>query len=60
MDTLKKWYPGNDFFLLENAKLKTPTYVKIDGNRQIIIHAQGDKDVKATLEDLRYKFPDLK
>lgn len=60
MDTLKKWYPGNDFFLLENAKLKTPTYVKIDGNRQIIIHAQGDKDVKATLEDLRYKFPDIK
>jgi len=60
MDTLKKWYPGNDFFLLENSQLKTPTYVKIDGNRQIIIHAQGDKDVKATLEDLRHKFPALK
>lgn len=59
MDTLKKWYPGNEFFLLENEKLETPTYVKIDGNRQIIIHAQGDKDVKATVEDLRHKFPSL-
>ncbi|MFT6722804.1 MAG: hypothetical protein ACJA1V_000868 [Flavobacteriaceae bacterium] len=60
MDTLKNWYPGNDFFLLKNKKLKTNTYVKIDGNRQIIIHTQGDKDVKVTLEDLREKFPTLK
>ena len=60
MDTLKNWYPGNDFFLLENKKLKTNTYVKIDGNRQIIVHTQGDKDVKVTLEDLREKFPTLK
>jgi len=60
MDTLKNWYPGNDFFLLESKKLKTNTYVKIDGNRQIIVYAQGDKDVKATLEDLREKFPTLK
>lgn len=59
MDTLMKWYPGNAFFKLNHDKVKTPTYIKIDGNRQIIIHAQGDKDVKATLEDLRYKFPSL-
>ncbi|MCI4641952.1 MAG: hypothetical protein MRY51_03775 [Flavobacteriaceae bacterium] len=60
MDTLKSWYPGNDFFKVTNKKLNKDTYVKIDGNRQIIVQTATDKDVKVTLEDLRHKFPKLK
>lgn len=59
MDTLQSWYPGNAFFKVTNEKLDKETFVKIDGNRQIIVQTSGDKDVKATLEDLRYKFPNL-
>ena len=48
------------FFKVTNKKLNKDTYVKIDGNRQIIVQTATDKDVKVTLEDLRHKFPKLK
>ena len=34
-------------------------FVKIDGNRQIVIHILDEKNVRAQLLDLRYKYPNL-
>lgn len=55
MDTLQKWYPGNAFKRLDNPKLKEPLYYKIDGNRQIILHTEGPRDVVGIIEDLNTK-----
>lgn len=56
MDTLENWYPGNSFKRLDNKKLESPIYYKIDGNRQIILHTEGQRDVVGVIEDLNYKF----
>ncbi|SHI65730.1 hypothetical protein [Pseudozobellia thermophila] len=54
-DSLKKWYPGNDFKLLNMPGDTTPVYVKIDGNRRILIQPLDDsRTVKAKIEDLRF------
>lgn len=55
MDTLKKWYPGNDFKKIDNEKLNEPVYYKIDGNRQILLHTKSNRDVVGVVEDLNYK-----
>lgn len=59
MDFLMQWYPGNNFELIENDDLSDDFYVKIDGNRQIVIHKLDEKNVRAQLSDLRYKYPNL-
>ena len=59
MDKLMEWYPGNEFVLIENKKLPNKSFVKIDGNRQLIIHVMDERYVRAQLIDLRYKYPDL-
>lgn len=55
MDTLKKWYPGNDFI---KVPLKTDSLhllVKVDGNRRITIPPTNDpKIVTVNIDDLRY------
>jgi hypothetical protein len=50
-------YPGNDFLKIEiDANGKTiPAYVKIDGNRQILMYPKNKKDVMVKIEDLHYK-----
>ena len=55
MDTLKKWYPGNDFIKVPLKKDSTQIFVKIDGNRRITIKPLDDnRIVKAKIDDLRY------
>ena len=55
-DVLKlyqKWYPtGNPFIRIED-KTKGTLYVKVDGNRRIILGRYDDADVKADYTDLR-------
>ncbi|WP_149274630.1 hypothetical protein [Pareuzebyella sediminis] len=54
-DSLKKWYPGNDFIQLRMKKDTSEVYVKIDGNRRILIKPLDDnRIVKARIDDLRY------
>jgi hypothetical protein len=47
----EKWYPGNDFIKLTDSKGRT-IYVKVDGNRRIIIGQFDDSHVKADYTDL--------
>jgi len=53
-DFLKK-YPGNDFIPIEVKHSEEPAFVKIDGNRQILMYIKNKKDVVVTIEDLNYK-----
>ena len=47
------------FEQIENENLIGEFFVKIDGNRQIVIHILDEKNVRAQLLDLRFKFPNL-
>jgi len=54
-DSLKKWYPGNDFIKVPLEKDSTHLFVKVDGNRRIVIKPLDDNRlVKAKIDDLRY------
>ena len=53
-DTLMKWYPGNPFI-----KVKNNILVKVDGNRQIQLAQESDRDVSVLIEDLAYKYNNL-
>ncbi|PKA98832.1 hypothetical protein B0O79_2526 [Flavobacteriaceae bacterium MAR_2009_75] len=54
-DSLLKWYPGNDFKLLKMPKDTNSVFVKVDGNRRILIKPIDDpRIVKARIDDLRY------
>ncbi|MGB0879279.1 MAG: hypothetical protein ACPGTO_01790 [Polaribacter sp.] len=50
-DTLLKWYPGNPFM-----KVKNDILVKVDGNRQIQLVKESDRDVSVVIENLEYKY----
>lgn len=55
IDSLKKWYPGNDFIKVPLKKDSSEIFVKVDGNRRITIRPlDDDKIVKAKIDDLRY------
>lgn len=54
-DTLMKWYPGNKFMVVNDNIL-----VKVDGGRQIQLKQETDKDVSVVIEDLLYKYSQLK
>ena len=55
MDSLIKWYPGNDFIQVPLKRDSTEIFVKVDGNRRITIRPlDDDKIVKAKIDDLRY------
>ena len=43
-DTLREWFPGNDFFKV-NFENNLSTEVKIDGNRRILAYLVNSKDV---------------
>jgi len=54
-DTLKKWFPGNDFIKIKISKNEKDLLVKVDGNRRIIIKPIDDnREVKVRIDDLRY------
>ena len=48
-------YPGNDFITIELNNTEYSAFVKIDGNRQILIYPINSKDVAVKMEDLNYK-----
>lgn len=53
-DTLKTWFPGNDFIKV-NLKNQKEVLVKIDGNRRILIEPLNDnREIDARIDDLRY------
>ena len=54
-DSLKSWFPGNDFILVSAKKTKGEIHVKVDGNRRIIIEPLEDsREVDVRIDDLRY------
>lgn len=54
-DTLKTWFPGNDFIQIPIKKDSSNLYVKIDGNRRITIKPLEDnKNVKVQIDNLKY------
>lgn len=54
-DSLKTWFPGNEFLKVEMEKGKAELFVKIDGNRRVTIKPLDEaKIVKAQIDDLRY------
>ncbi len=53
-DTLMNWYPGNTFISVKDNIL-----VKVDGNRQIQLKQESNKDVSVLIEDLEYKYNTL-
>ena len=48
-----KWYPGGNPFIKLGDEKRNTRYVKIDGNREIVISVFDDTDVKAEYTDLR-------
>ena len=54
-DTLKEWFPGNDFFKV-NFNNNLSTEVKIDGNRRILAYLVNSKDVAVRIEDMSGKY----
>jgi hypothetical protein len=53
-DSLKSWFPGNDFI---NVNLKSigDVWIKVDGNRRILIEPPIDsREINARIDDLRY------
>lgn len=55
-DTLISWFPGNNFIEVKSEKIKGTTFIKVDGNRRIMIEPINDeKEVDVRIDDLRYK-----
>ena len=54
-DTLKEWFPGNDFFKV-NFENSLSTEVKIDGNRRILAYLVNSKDVAVRIDDMSGKY----
>ncbi len=55
MDVYLQDYPGNEFITIDLDKTEYNAFVKIDGNRQILIYPINSKDVAVKIEDLNYK-----
>lgn len=52
-------FPGNDFITVPLKTVDQNSYVKVDGNRQILIYAADSKDVIVKLEDLDFKLSSI-
>lgn len=48
-------YAGNDFIEIHLGIEDLTAYVKIDGNRQILMYPISEKDIAVKIEDLRHK-----
>ena len=49
-------YKGNDFITIDIKDIEYDAFVKVDGNRQILIYPKNDKEVVVKIEDLNYKY----
>ena len=54
-DYYLKEYGGNEFIEIDLNLEGVKTYVKVDGNRQILMYPVDKKDVVVKIEDTRYK-----
>lgn len=54
-DYYLKIYGGNAFIEIDEGIEEVQTFVKVDGNRQILIYPADNKDVVVKIEDNRYK-----
>jgi hypothetical protein len=53
-DSLRSWFPGNDFITFPAKNTEGLIHVKVDGNRRIIIEPlKNTKDVDVRIDDLR-------
>lgn len=53
-DSLKSWFPGNDFIKV-TLKNEDEVLVKVDGNRRILIESPTNtREINARIDDLRY------
>ena len=52
-------YKGNPFLEIELDENYPSAWVKVDGNRQILVYQKSKKDVYVKIEDLTDKFKDL-
>jgi len=50
VDLLEEWYGGNPFFTMGDGDKKI--YVKIDGNRRIMLHCNSDTFVNGRITDM--------
>lgn len=48
-------YPGNNFIAVDIKEANKTAYVKVDGNMQILMFIQSEKEVMVKMEDLNYK-----
>lgn len=48
-------YAGNEFINFDSGVEGHSSYVKVDGNRQILLYQLSNKDVSVKIEDLRHK-----
>ena len=54
-DSLMAWYPGNEFIEVTLKKSNKQVFVKVDGNRQILIETPNDtREVDVRIDDLRF------
>lgn len=51
-DSLLSWFHGNNFLAVEIEGINKETYVKVDGNRRIILYTVDTKDVALKIDDL--------
>jgi len=55
-DSLISWFPGNDFIEVELENIKGKSFIKVDGNRRIMIEPIKDsREVDVRIDDLSYK-----
>lgn len=51
-DSILRWFPGNDFIDYQLEDISKNAYVKLDGNRRIIVYILDNKDVAVKINDL--------
>ena len=58
LDSIKKWYPGNDFIQIKGEKHRIDIpdiFVKVDGNRQFKVYFMDNMKVIVDIENLNDK-----
>ena len=58
LDSIKKWYPGNDFISIKGEKHRldiSDIFIKVDGNRQFKVYFMDNMKVIVDVENLNDK-----
>ena len=53
-DYIEEHYGGNNFIDIKDQALPEATFVKVDGNRRILMYPLNDKDLKVLMEDMTF------